>query len=304
MFGQVDVRRFYQLRVARIAPCPVALLAIVSALHLAGAKGFVITRTSLWSALFAAFTFHINQLEISIGYLPATWDVLWSLSVEEVFYLAYPLLARFTRDSWLLVLGLLLIAAGPLARTAWAANDLASEYGYLTGFDCIAFGCMAAIAVRRWPVHGRASQAWQASGAAFGLLVIAFRGTSNRLHLGSLGLDVTILAFGTALLLWGANTMTTARSPWSMRSLAPVRWLGQHSYEIYLTHSFVTVWGARLFQAAGSPHNAAPLWDVGIVLISSLFGWMVASSFSEPANRYLRARFSRQNVPAPSLVTG
>ena len=26
------------------------------------------------------------------GYLPAAWNVLWSLSVEEAFYLAFPLL--------------------------------------------------------------------------------------------------------------------------------------------------------------------------------------------------------------------
>jgi peptidoglycan/LPS O-acetylase OafA/YrhL len=301
-FGQVDVRRFYWLRVARILPCLLALLAVVSVLHLSSVKGFVITRTSLWSALFAALTFHINLLEISVGYLPATWDVLWSLSVEEVFYLAYPLLARFARGSWLLALGILLVAAGPLARTAWATNDLAGEYGYFTGFDCIALGCMAAFAARRWPVEGRARQAWQVSGAALVLLVIAFRGTATRLHLGSLGLDVTVLAIGTALLLWGANTVTTATSPSSMRLLAPVRWFGQQSYEIYLTHSFLTVWGARLFQAAGSPYNTAPLWDVGIVLISALLGWLVASSLSEPANRYLRARFSRPNVLAPSPV--
>ena len=85
---------------------------------LTGAPGFVVARTSLGRALFAALTFHLNQLEIAVGYLPAAWDVLWSLSLEEVFYLAYPLLLRFAPRPWLVaVSGALLIFAGPLART-------------------------------------------------------------------------------------------------------------------------------------------------------------------------------------------
>ena len=35
---------------------------------------------------------HLNWLEARTGYLPAAWNVLWSLSVEEAFYLAFPLL--------------------------------------------------------------------------------------------------------------------------------------------------------------------------------------------------------------------
>ena len=42
-------------------------------------------------ALFSALTFHLNWLEAKTGYLPANWDVMWSLSVEEMFYLFFPL---------------------------------------------------------------------------------------------------------------------------------------------------------------------------------------------------------------------
>lgn len=84
--GHVDLKAFYRLRFARIMPCLLVLLAILACLHALHLSGFVIDppRTSLARALFAALTFHLNWLEIQVGYLPANWDVLWSLSVEEV----------------------------------------------------------------------------------------------------------------------------------------------------------------------------------------------------------------------------
>jgi peptidoglycan/LPS O-acetylase OafA/YrhL len=129
--SSVDVNAFYKLRFARIAPCLLALLVILSVLHGAGAEGFVIDsgKATLSEALFSATTFHLNVLEIRVGYLPASWDVLWSLSIEEVFYLGYPLLCRFISDRRLLaLLATGLIIAGPFARTTWAGgNELAED---------------------------------------------------------------------------------------------------------------------------------------------------------------------------------
>ncbi len=87
--SQVRIADFYRLRFARIVPLLVALLAVLSVLHLARVPWFVINpgRSTLPRALLAAATFHINWLESQRGYLPPNWDVLWSLSVEEVFYL-------------------------------------------------------------------------------------------------------------------------------------------------------------------------------------------------------------------------
>src|SRR6202021_2773473 len=102
----INVRDFYLLRLARIGPLLLALLAVLSLLHFAGLKDFVVSaRTGgLGRALLAALTFHVNVLEARRGYLPGNWDVLWSLSVEEMFYLFFPPIC------WLLGRGQLLIA--------------------------------------------------------------------------------------------------------------------------------------------------------------------------------------------------
>ena len=94
---RTPIRDFYRLRFARIAPLLLALLAILSVLHLAQVKNFVINPkvATLPKALFAALTFNVNVLEAQHGYLPANWDILWSLSVEEVFYFCFPLVRRY-----------------------------------------------------------------------------------------------------------------------------------------------------------------------------------------------------------------
>ncbi|MDB6083900.1 MAG: acyltransferase 3, partial [Gammaproteobacteria bacterium] len=89
----VRPRDFYRLRFARIAPLLLLLLGILVVLHFTRSRWFQVTTQlgGLSRAVWAALTFHINVLEARSGYLPANWDVLWSLSVEEAFYLAFPI---------------------------------------------------------------------------------------------------------------------------------------------------------------------------------------------------------------------
>src|ERR1700748_2744850 len=93
---RVSIVNFYRLRFARIAPLLLALLAVLSALHLLGVPHFVLKPETggLGRALVAALTFHVNVLEARRGYLSGSWDILWSLSVEETFYFVFPWACR------------------------------------------------------------------------------------------------------------------------------------------------------------------------------------------------------------------
>lgn len=65
------------------------------------------------------------MLEAQRGYLPGSWDILWSLSVEEMFYLFFPLICRALGRGKLLVAALLLfVALGPFARTVLAQGGI------------------------------------------------------------------------------------------------------------------------------------------------------------------------------------
>jgi len=109
--SRVSVRDFYVLRFARIAPLLLLLLVVLCTLHAVGLQAFVISDKTggLGRALIAALTFHVNVLEAHRGYLPGNWDILWSLSVEEMFYLFFPPVSRLLgRGKWLLAVLLVL----------------------------------------------------------------------------------------------------------------------------------------------------------------------------------------------------
>lgn len=120
--GHVDLGTFYALRIARIVPCLLLLLAIVNALALAGIAIFqnhspAGTPVSFWLVNLASLTFWMNVLVGSHGWTNYALGVLWSLSVEEVFYLSFPLLCvALRREARLVAFWLACIVAGPAYR--------------------------------------------------------------------------------------------------------------------------------------------------------------------------------------------
>ncbi|HWY60496.1 MAG TPA: acyltransferase [Rhizomicrobium sp.] len=293
----IRLRTFYRYRFARIAPLLLLLLAILSALHLYGAAGFQINpnRADLAQALFAALTFHLNWLEAAKGYLPANWDILWSLSIEEMFYLFFPLvcliLLRFRSGTALLISFLLLfVAVGPFARTVWTNNDLWKEKSYLGNMDSIALGCLAALLtfyiLQNYSGHlfrrRNLLLAIQGVGLSLMLLVAIWPQWAWLRYLGRHGLDLTLLPLGTCLFMVGSVLSGRAGG----RLGSPLRWFGRHSYEVYLTHEFIVIWGAAIYAKIdqGSPF----LWIALFLVLSGILGALVARYFSEPLNRQLR----------------
>ena len=298
----IHVPNFYRLRFARIAPCLLALLAILSALQFAHVPGFTINpeRTTLWRALVAALTFHINWLEARVGYLPGSWDVLWSLSLEETFYLAYPLLCRFVRNRVvLLAIAAALVIAGPIARTH-AFNDIWYDYSYLGGMDCIAIGCVTAMLARRnW---AQRIPAWcPASIGSALILVVWFRNIAQKLELLTSGLEVTVLGIGVAMVILSMNRRSrsgTANNFIGGPATSIFRWYGRNSYEIYLTHMFVVLVATKIFEATHASFHLIPLLFASNLVIAGVLGYAVARWFSEPMNRKLRTPLI--TVTAPS----
>ena len=301
-FGSLAEMRaqvFYRIRFARIAPLLLLVLGVLSALCLAHVPGYVISPkvSTLPRALLAALTFHLNYLEAVRGWLPANWDVLWSLSVEEMFYLFFPLvclvLLRFGRGVYLFVALLVaFVVMGPFARTVWAWNDIWQEKSYLGGMDAIALGCLTALLVARLQRAGRrvgAGALWglQVLGAAMIVLIFVWPTWHHVLkYVGRSGLDGTILALGACLVIF-ATTMRGSRGRiWT----APLRWFGRHSYEVYMTHEFVVVAGVAAY--AHVQRGPLAVWYVGLIVLTAPLGWAVARFFSEPMNRRLRGAAS------------
>jgi peptidoglycan/LPS O-acetylase OafA/YrhL len=289
---------FYRIRFARIGPPLFLLIAILSTLAIAGVEGFVVKHGTLHGAVLSALTFTLNHYEAVNGYLPANWDVLWSLSIEETFYLFFPLTCilflQRKAGLWLwITLLTTFIILGPFGRTIWAHTDIAAEKSYLGGMSPIALGCLTALLTahlqKRLP-RRRILYVVEALGIFLLVWMVAWP-RWHWLHplmhrIGISGVDDTLLALGTCLVMLASVLLHQKGSHFT----TPIRWFGRHSYEIYLTHEFLVILGVELYLKLNAQHHAGPLplWFIGILLLTAPLGWLVARFFSEPLNRALR----------------
>jgi peptidoglycan/LPS O-acetylase OafA/YrhL len=306
--SEIRVRDFYTLRFARIAPLFLLLLAVLSGLHFAHVPNYVVTaRTGgLGRALLAALTFRINVLEARTWYLPGNWDILWSLSVEEMFYLFFPLVCflfagnkLFGRGKLFIAILITFVVLGPFGRTVWTHGNLIwRDYSYLGGMEGIALGCLTALIVSRTHFSRNALWIMGSGGALIVSLSLIFSWQTRHDWLGVTGLRMTILGIGTCMFI-GATAQTQWKAP---RILSPLLKIGQYSYEIYLTHVFVVFGLLSLFLGAGKPMSLVPVYFVGTILISGFLGAAVANLYSEPMNRFLRSKLGSMGRKVPSIA--
>jgi len=288
VLSNLRLRDFYLLRVARIAPMLLALLAVMTVLHYANVSSFVVSEKTggIGRALLAALTLHVNLLQAQRGWLPANWGVLWSLSVEEMFYLFFPLVARFlSRSNFFPSILLCFVALGPFARTIFArGNEIWAEQSYPGGMDAIALGCLTALLVCRVHFSRTALRVIAVAGATLILSILLGLRLTYVPLIAESGLDMTIIALGTCMVIIAA-----AQTQWKgPRLLAPLLRLGQCSYEVYLTHMFVVFAFFAIFVKCGNPIWSVPLLFIVTVVVAAAAGDIVARFFSEPLNRMLR----------------
>jgi peptidoglycan/LPS O-acetylase OafA/YrhL len=300
----IEPRRFYALRAARILPSLALVVAVLSVLHLAGVPYHVIDREgqSLGRALLAVAGLHLNWYEGRTGYLPGGWDVLWSLSIEEAFYLGFPLLCLLLRRQALLVAVLAALALSlPWTRAALAGNDVWQEKAYLPGMAAIAAGILAALAAARWPRAPRwltvAAALLGSAGLATALL-FAYR-------LWPLLRDgyLLVLTLSTALLLLALSWEAHGGPVRAVRGVGWLQAMGRRSYEIYLTHMFVVFAVVAIHQAVGAGTYWGFLWHLPTVLAAWALGALLARFWSDPINRRWRAGLDRLNGSAQTAGT-
>jgi peptidoglycan/LPS O-acetylase OafA/YrhL len=257
---QLDRRAFYVRRAARILPLLLVVLAIGSlalALVPADARGSAFCLRDPHArfdagALLSVLTFSFNWLRIareSVSYgFGLHWDVLWSLSIEEQFYLGYPLLIRGLGERRRLTAALLLfVVLGPISRHVAGlvrpGSFLLAFTSSFPAFEQIAEGALLALVLER--VGDAAGARWwrrvEPAVGAFALLGAAFV-----YRITSLDQAVDRVWGPSALALCAATAMAVGiRRRWfEGRALSRLARLGEYSYGSYLLHATVlfTLW--------------------------------------------------------------
>lgn len=294
--GKISARKFYTFRFARIFPCLLLILAVITSLGLAGVPYFKsdgAKDVSFLTADFSVLTFWHNVLMAKVGYFNYGLNILWSLSVEEVFYLVFPLLCLLLRrDALILCVWLAAIIFGPIYRSHHADDEIKFLYGYFACFDAIAMGCCVALLSRsslvrdvfRRPI----GRLLQLAACAFIAWIYLRKDIDSAAIFGP-----SLVAAGTALFLFveGAIQGSSAEvhsQNLLQRLLTPLAWFGSHSYELYLFHIVVLAFMRNAYDRHTLPASDKPLWFLLFLLLATLLAALMARLYSEPLNARIR----------------
>lgn len=243
--GSFDIRHFYWRRVLKLAPPFILVVAIPT---LVVALFDRIEATAFLAQVFFFFNWYYMEFGPA-GVLPGS-GVVWSLSIEEQFYVAFAVfwfLAIRSRHAMLWVAAVGLVAAtGPLVtRLIISATQFSHErtyYGTDTRIDGIAIGVLAAVVYQqiterqRWP---RLSALLAADGVLIAA-VLVYLGTLGyrdeffretfRYSLQA-GAAALVILYG---LLPGHGPIRRVFN--HVNSLRAIQVIGLASYSIYLVH--------------------------------------------------------------------
>jgi len=233
--GRFTLRDFYARRVRRIFP---ALLLVLSAVAIAGLLLFQADELAgLRNALVAGGLFVPNiQIWRETGYFDTAANLkpllhLWSLGVEEQFYLLWPLaliaIWRLPRHR-MVALAILAIASFALNIATVRDYPAATFYLPLTRFWEFLPG--AALAIYKPPPLPKAASSWMGAGGLLAILLTGFLLGGAQVYPGWLAL---IPVLGATAVIWAGMTA------WSNRVLlasAVAVFIGLISYPLYLWH--------------------------------------------------------------------
>jgi peptidoglycan/LPS O-acetylase OafA/YrhL len=291
--AQIKLKDFYIRRIARIIPCLVLLVAMVSVLGSLGLQPFLNqspngVEVSYAVTVLSALSFWMNLLIIKYGWVNYALGVLWSLSVEEVFYLAFPVLClALSRGKWFIIFLLAVIAYTPYFRALHFGEESGAYlYHYFSSFDGIAIGCLTAMYAQHF------------KGAIYNPKVIvavtAFLMTALYFYAPIKEVStwgISVFALLTALLiLCFTQDLKVKPISYTARSLV---WIGQRSYEMYLFHLIVLGLMKVVYfpkeTLAAEKLMLLPVYFIAVFILS----WAIEKYYSTPLNLKIRQSWIR-----------
>ncbi len=294
--GTIAIKSFYIRRILRIWPLYFAFITFGFLLGFAN-KALHISFAFLaeYALLLGNLAFYHNPTINPIG-------PLWSISVEEQFYLCWPSVARAFGRRGILYLSLALIPIS-IVTSAWLTRT-AVHPGFaiwmhsLTEFECFGAGALLALALhhRRW-MPGLASRL-----ALFGAGVAVWVVSDGYFHYKAMQMlpvrelapqiiGFQLIPLGSCLIFLGfLGTRVSAAG------FRPLLYLGRISYGLYVYHIFARYVAMRMFStlhirefaALSVPSFLLMATALGITIVLAMLSYQF---FEKPFLR-LKERFT------------
>ena len=287
--GRLDLRAFWIRRARRLLPCLAVVLVTVTA---AVAVLEPDQLPDLRPGLLAAVTYTSNwwqalhhQSYFAVFGPPPPLQHLWSLAIEEQFYLLWPLIltvvlcACARRRTRAVVIWLGAAASAVIMAVGYTAGEGSARLYYGTDTHAIALLVGAGLALR-WPLR-RIAAASDAETRRLdliglvGLSVLAWElvhvtGRGSAVYQG--GIALAALAAG-AVVVAAASSGAVGR----MIGWAPLRWIGVRSYGIYLWHwPVIAIFAARAGAESTTFGVRAAETALTITLAAASWRWIEA----------------------------
>lgn len=262
--------RFYVRRFLRIFPLYYAVLAVAVLLHEENTRRY----------LAELVTYRTNFLLARLGHNVAPVTPLWSLAVEEHYYLVWPLVALFAprRALWGAVAVMVL---GSVFARWWIAVH-GGSYQAVTmptyaSVDGIALGCALALLARETDAARR--ERWLRGALVLGAVLLAARAGLTVAQQSALRHALNVLPVG-LVAVWLVDRATHDRLPrwlghWSLSGL------GVMSYGMYVLHRYVMHYLG--FDAVRGPQVFLSVFAVSALLAA--VSWYL---FERPINELKR----------------
>lgn len=293
--GRFSIARFYERRIRRIFPALFAMLlvaTIAAVLILFPADLVRYAKSLLATAGFAAnfqFWSEAGYFDVNAAEKPLLH--LWSIAVEEQFYLFFPAILLAFRSRRIAVTTIIFVLS--LGLAVWGVAHAPSATFYLLPGRAwelmlgalLALGAVPAVE-RRW-----VREALAAAGVVL-IAVSIFFYSSDMPFPGAAALAPCL---GAALLIYAGTRGTTVAS--GILSLSPLVFIGRISYSLYLWH-----WPLYVFTRYFSYRNPGP--EVVVILVAASFVLAIVSYyFVEQPFRRGRFGFQRPQLFAGGLTT-
>lgn len=229
-------RNFYARRMLRIFPLYYLFVVTVLIAFSHNPEFRAHAGSPLWYLLYLG-----NVPEGLLGLSTPYWLApVWSLAIEEQFYLTFPWIVRLLDRRRLTILLVAMIVIAPIIRLvtmlAWPDNERVQYLFTLCRIDTIAIGCLLAVVVRaidieRWRKHARLL----AIGLLPSMVLLAIASHLDRRSPFDRVFGYSIVAVGCAAVVSLVILSRDSKATSALRT-KPLTYLGKLCFGLYLLH--------------------------------------------------------------------